>query len=151
MGFYERYVQVCKQFNLEPCAQSTADLFNISRSTISSWNVKGTAPKGETVAAIANALGVSTDYLLGRTDDPRDFTNAEMKNSPGITEGDKRDIARSIEQIMDDLANSGELMFDGVPMSEEAKAAMAAAMRIGFEEARRRNKETYTPKKYRKE
>ena len=51
---------------------------------------------------------------------------------------------------MDSLENSGELMFDGVPMSDEARAAMAAAMRIGLEEAKRRNKETYTPKKFKK-
>ena len=35
-------------------------------------------------------------------------------------------------------------------MTEESKAAMAAAMRIGLEEARRRNKALYTPKKFRK-
>lgn len=51
---------------------------------------------------------------------------------------------------MEDLSESGDLMFDGVPMSDEARAAMAAAMRIGLEEARRRNKKTYTPKKYKK-
>lgn len=60
-------------------------------------------------------------------------------------------MAKEVEQIMENLSESGQLMFDGVPMSEAARAAMAAAMRIGLEEARRRNKETYTPKKYRKE
>ena len=58
-------------------------------------------------------------------------------------------MARDVDKIMEDLSQSGDLMFDGVPMSDEARAAMAAAMRIGLEEARRRNKETYTPKKYR--
>lgn len=52
---------------------------------------------------------------------------------------------------MNSLETSGELMFDGVPMSDEARAAMAAAMRVGLEEAKRRNKETYTPKKFKKE
>lgn len=73
------------------------------------------------------------------------------EKTPVLTEKDERDIARTVEKIMDDLASSGDLMFDGVPMSDEAKAAMAAAMRVGLEEAKRRNKETYTPKKYRKE
>lgn len=74
-----------------------------------------------------------------------------QEKTPILTKKDERDIARDVERIMEDLSGSGELMFDGVPMSEEAKAAMAAAMRIGFEEARRRNKATYTPKKYREE
>ena len=60
-------------------------------------------------------------------------------------------MAKDVSRIMESLETSGDLMFDGVPMSEESKAAMAAAMRIGLEEARRRNKATYTPKKYRRE
>ena len=74
-----------------------------------------------------------------------------QEKTPILTKKDERDIARDVERMMEDLSGSGELMFDGVPMSEEAKAAMAAAMRIGFEEARRRNKATYTPQKFREE
>ena len=59
-------------------------------------------------------------------------------------------MAKDVYQIMQSLESNGDLMFDGVPMSEESKAAMAAAMRIGLEEARKRNKATYTPKKFRK-
>ena len=50
---------------------------------------------------------------------------------------------------MGDLENSGDLMFDGVPMSPEARDSLTAAMKLGLEAARLRNKETYTPKKYR--
>lgn len=60
-------------------------------------------------------------------------------------------MAKDVARIMESLEDGGELMFDGVPMSDEARASMAAAMRIGLEEARRRNKETYTPKKFKKE
>ena len=59
-------------------------------------------------------------------------------------------MAKMVENIMNDMEKAGDLNFDGMPMSEESRAAMASAMRIGLEEARRRNKETYTPKKYRK-
>lgn len=90
---------------------------------------------------LASALGVSVSYLLG----------TETKEAPALTEKDRRDVAKDVYQIMQSLESSGELMFDGVPMSEESKAAMAAAMKIGLEEARRRNKSTYTPKKFRKE
>ncbi|MCI8811070.1 MAG: helix-turn-helix transcriptional regulator [Oscillibacter sp.] len=73
--------------------------------------------------------------------------NAQKK--PALTEKDRRDVAKDVSRIMESLETSGDLMFDGVPMTEESKAAMAAAMRVGLEEARRRNKVTYTPKKYR--
>ncbi len=94
-----------------------------------------------TADKIATYFGVSVGYLLG----------SEQKEAPALTKKDERDVARDVEKIMENLSVSGDLMFDGVPMSEEAKASMAAAMRIGLEEARRRNKETYTPKKLKKE
>jgi len=72
------------------------------------------------------------------------------KTAPPQEERAGRDVAKDVARIMSSLEDSGELMFDGVPMSDEARASMAAAMRIGLEEARRRNKETYTPKKYKK-
>lgn len=78
MNFFDRYSQVCKKKNIDPCSQTAADMFGISRSTISSWNTKNTFPKGETVAAIADALGVSADYLLCRTDDPTDYANGDL-------------------------------------------------------------------------
>lgn len=101
----------------------------------------GATPKGDTLQRIADYFGVTTDYLL---------TGEDTKKAPGLTEKDRRDVAKLVENIMSDMEQAGDLNFDGMPMSEEARAAMASAMRIGLEEARRRNKETYTPKKYRK-
>ena len=78
MNFYERYTCVCRKRGVDPCAQSTAEMFGTTRSAISSWGTKGIVPKGTTVAKIADALDTSTDYLLGRTDDISDYT----KNTP---------------------------------------------------------------------
>ena len=96
----------------------------------------------KSIERIADFLGVAPEYLL---------TGVETKKAPALTEKDRRDVAKDVYKIMESLESTGELMFDGVPMSEESKAAMAAAMRIGLEEARRRNKALYTPKKFRKE
>lgn len=78
MTFYDRYVSVCTDRGLEPCSQKAADAFGVTRATISIWNKRNTAPKGETVKAIADTLGVSCDYLLGRTDDPTDYCNPDL-------------------------------------------------------------------------
>lgn len=78
MGFYERYLKACANIGIEPCSQSTANLFGVTRATISSWNTKKMVPKGETIAIIAGELGVSSDYLLGRTDDPTDYANPDL-------------------------------------------------------------------------
>ena len=92
MTFYERYAKIAEQHDLDPCSQKAADLFGLTKATISSWNVKSTTPKGETVAVMADKLGVSTDYLLGRTDDPTDFTKTGFMNPPQIPADDKPDI-----------------------------------------------------------
>lgn len=102
---------------------------------------KGVFP-ADRLLEIANYFSVSVDFLM---------TGVETEKAPALTEKDRRDVAKDVYQIMESLESSGELMFDGVPMTEESKAAMAAAMRIGLEEARRRNKALYTPKKFRKE
>ena len=66
MGFYERYEKICVLRGLQPCSRRAAELFNVTRATISAWKRNANAPKGETVALIAEKLGVSCDYLLGR-------------------------------------------------------------------------------------
>ena len=87
---------------------------------------------------IAAYFGVSTDYLLGK------------ESTPALTEKDRRDIARDLEDIMAHLETSGDLMFYGDPMSDEARESIRAAMKLGLEAAKVKNKERFTPKKYRK-
>ena len=42
-------------------------------------------------------------------------------------------------------------MFDGKPASQEAIDSILSAMRVGMEMAKIKNKEKYTPKKYKKD
>lgn len=137
--FYDVYCALCEKNGLTPSGAASKIGFN--RASVTVWKNTGKAPKQELLLKIADFFGVTTDYLL---------TGDENKKAPALTEKDKRDVAQLVENIMNDMEHSGDLNFDGVPMSDEAKAAMASAMKIGLEEARRRNKETYTPKKYRK-
>lgn len=137
--FYDVYCALCEKNGLTPSGAASKIGFN--RASVTVWKNTGKAPKQELLLKIADFFGVTTDYLL---------TGDENKKAPTLTEKDKRDVAQLVENIMNDMEHSGDLNFDGVPMSDEAKAAMASAMKIGLEEARRRNKETYTPKKYRK-
>jgi len=50
--------------------QDLADRLNISRNTVAGYESKGKIPREDTLVAIANLFNVSTDYLLGRIDDP---------------------------------------------------------------------------------
>lgn len=113
---------------------------HVHTSTVGNW-LDGKDVKAENLETLCEYFGCSLDYLVGADG---------AKKAPDLTEKDRRDVAKLVENIMSDMEQAGDLNFDGMPMSEEARAAMASAMRIGLEEARRRNKETYTPKKYRK-
>lgn len=116
-----------------------ASICGASTSTVSTWSKGLNMPRMDKIERLANHFGLPKSYFI-----------EEAEKAPDLTEKDRRDVAKMVENIMNDMEKAGDLNFDGMPMSEEAKAAMASAMRIGLEEARRRNKETYTPKKYRK-
>lgn len=95
-----------------------------------------------TISKIAEYFGVSVGFLVDGTD--------HEKKAPALTAKDQRDIARDLESIMDALENAGDLQFDGDPMSDEARESIRAAMKLGLEAAKVKNKERFTPKKYRK-
>ena len=108
MTFYERYEKICMKRGWEPCSQKTAEAFGVTRATISIWKKKSTAPRGETVRVIADMLGVSCDYLLGRTDNPIDYTVQnpvdEYTLSMGIDE--ERKLLYSLIQLFEKLDDS---------------------------------------------
>jgi len=136
MNSVERVKTLCKERKI-PISRLEKDL-GFANGYIGQLR-KGVFP-ADRLLEIAAYLGVSSDYLMSGQEGP--------KKPPALSEKDRRDVAKDVNRIMGSLGNSGELMFDGVPMSDEPRAAMAAAMRVGLEEARRRNKASYTPKKY---
>lgn len=71
-----------------------------SRNTI--YNLKNSKPSTERISEIADYFNVSTDYLLGRTDNPNIATNGDA-SAPL----DLRDIAAQ------------SMLFDGKPLTED--------------------------------
>lgn len=108
-------------------------------STIVKWD-KST-PNADKLNAVAKFFNVSMDYLL----------NGDTENSPELTARDERDITKILEQTKEQLLSQEGLMFDGDPASPEAIESILAAMQIGMEMAKKKNKEKYTPKKYKKD
>jgi len=139
---YENIKEACNRKGVTPSAMCL-DL-GMSKSIIS--DLKSERKKSlstETLYKIATYLGVTSDSLFNG-----DFDN---KTTPTLTKKDERDIAREMESFMKDMGQGGTLMFDGNPLSDEAKESIMAAMKLGLEAAKLKNKEKYTPKKYRKE
>ena len=84
-------------------------------------------------------MNVSSDYLL---------TGEKVDSS--LTPRDTKDI-KSILENTEELLKQDGLMFDGNPASQEAIDSILSAMQVGMEMAKKKNKEKYTPKKYKKD
>jgi len=143
--FFERFYELCKERGETP--NSVARKIGGSSGSVTAWK-KGTVPRGVTLTKLADYFNVSVDYLICQTDDRANSEAAENKKTPVLTEKDERDIAKNLEAIMADLEHTGDLMFDGNPMSEEARESMRNAIELGLKAVKLLNKETYTPKKY---
>lgn len=59
-----------KRKKLKFTQEALAIKVNLTKAAISNYENGFSSPSNETLVAIADALGVTTDYLLGRTDDP---------------------------------------------------------------------------------
>lgn len=102
-------------------------------------------PSVEKLQQIADLLEVSLDYLLSNTDE------TIKEKAPTLTARDERDIEKILNNTREQLLSQEGLMFDGDPASPEAIDSILSSMQIGMEMAKKKNKEKYTPKKYKKD
>lgn len=100
-------------------------------------------PSMEKVQKLANYFSVSVEYLMTGGEEVK-------RNEAALTAKDKRDITQILDQTREQLMSQEGLMFDGKPASPEAIDSILSAMQIGMEMAKKKNKEKYTPKKYKK-
>ncbi|MCL4934749.1 helix-turn-helix domain-containing protein [Streptococcus suis] len=91
---------------------------NLGYSTNYFYTLKTKAPNAERLAEIANYFNVSTDYLLGRTDNPRIASDETEKF---YFEGKEVDVEH--------LASTA-MRFNGKPLSDEDKKAIQNIIEI---------------------
>lgn len=123
-------------------AYKVAKETGITTATLTNWKKGRYVPKQDKLQKIADYFGVTVEYLMtGKVQE-----NGSLK----LTLKDERDI-KSILESTEQLLQQDGLMFDGEPASQEAIDSILSAMRVGMELAKEKNKEKYTPKKYKKE
>ncbi len=125
-----------------------AKKLKISRSTIGMYESGAREPDFETLELIADFFNVDIDYLLGRT---LKTTYIPLVKKQELNKRDTREIEEILQQTRETLTSQEGLMFDGDPASPEAIESILNAMEIGMEMAKKKNKEKYTPKKYKKD
>ncbi len=139
---YEIFEQLLQKYGVTPYKVSKET--GVSQSSLSDWKLGKITPKTSTLKKIADYFGVTVDYLMtGET--------SSDKKETTLTRRDERDIEKILDQTREQLLSQEGLMFDGQPATPEAIDSILSAMQVGMELAKKKNKEKYTPKKYKKD
>lgn len=132
MNFSERLKELREQRQLSQ--EQLAEALSIPRSTIAHYESETGSlrlPRPERLQQIADFFQVSTDYLLGRTDDPTPPPKRYIP--PWATKKDIRDFKKMLEE-------DEELMFDGVPIDDEDREIIRRLLERLFWDAKEKNK-----------
>ena len=137
---YEIFEKLLKEHGVT--AYRVAKETGVTTATLTSWKQGKYTPKPEKMQKIADYFGVSLAYLMTGKE--------ETEKEPKLKPKDQKDIKEILANTEQLLKQDG-LMFDGDPASPEAIDSILSAMQIGMEMAKKKNKEKYTPKKYKKD
>ena len=102
--------ELCKKQGIS--INTLEERVGLSRNSLYSW--RNSSPKPEKLNVIADYFNVSTDYLLGRTDNPK-IASDEVA---GYTTEDLRKMARNAKT------------FDGKPLTDEDVDAITNIIEI---------------------
>lgn len=122
-----------------------ADALGVKRPRYNAWENDISNPDLEMVKKIAEFHKVSVDFILGHTENPE-----PTKPYYALTEKDERDIAKKLEEMMNDLDSKTSLSFMGEPMDEEDRELLRISLENALRMSREMAKKKFTPKKYRK-
>ncbi|HAP5497151.1 TPA: helix-turn-helix transcriptional regulator, partial [Enterococcus faecalis] len=104
MTLFERISYLAKKQGLS--VFDLAEKLNLSRNSIYSW--KKSSPKAETLEKVAEYFDVTTDYLLGRTDNPNsdnleedEITTFFRVNTEDLTESEKDQLREELKEYLE--------------------------------------------------
>lgn len=103
MTFYEKFVMLCQEAGVKP-GRAAQDC-GINRSNVTSWKKSGYTPRGEALQRISQYFRVSSDYLLGETEErtaPLDQQLADIDFAlygevKDLTDAQKRDVIQFVK------------------------------------------------------
>lgn len=129
--FSERLKELRKARGLTQ--EQLAAILGVERSSVGKYESRPVIPSADVLNKIADYFDVSIDYLLGREDTKKTIPmDWEWKLTPeqatALDIKDRLDIGKRIQELRDDLANSGELYLSGEVMDEETRELLMAAM-----------------------
>lgn len=115
-----------------------AEHIGVSQQTVGSWETGRTEPDQEMTKFLADFFGVSTDYLLEKTD---------TRELP-LTLKDEKDIEKKLNELKDTLESQSGLLFSGDAMDDETREFLLASLERTIRQSKVLAKEKFTPNKY---
>jgi SOS-response transcriptional repressor, lexA len=117
--------------------KEVADAIGVSPQTFNTWLQMVALPRMGKVQALADYFGVNKSDLL------------EEKDSNSLSSSDHKDIAKSLDEMMEQLESGGDspLMYNGQELSEASKALLRNALEYALTETKKENKVKYNPNK----
>lgn len=124
---------------------------NFSNGSIARWNKS--SPSIDKVDKVAKYFDVSLDYLLGKTSRRGSYIPEENTlTDPRLNAKDKRDIAKKLEELENDLADyDATLMLSGEIMDNETRELLKASLANVVVIAKLKAKEKFNPNKNKKD
>lgn len=119
MEFKERLVKLRKELNLTQ--EDFAQKIGYTRTAISAWEIGRNEPSNADTVKIADFFGVSTDYLLGKSD----IRNPEKKDNDLL-----------------DLASMGFNADNYTPPTSAQKEQIKGLLEVVLKDNKKDNKET---------
>jgi transcriptional regulator with XRE-family HTH domain len=116
---------------------------NISRSYLADIENDRYNASVDTLKAIANNLNVNLSDILEESNN---------LSEPDLNEKDKKSITNDLKVLMEEFkaGTDGTAYYNGQELGEEDLELIESAMKIALEQIKIRNKEKYTPNKYKK-
>lgn len=117
----------------------------ISISFISDIENKRRNPSIDNLKVLANALNVSISELM-------DEDTISTSDTPKLNIKDKKSITKDLKILMDEFreGTDGTAFYNGQELDETDLDLIESAMKIALEQIKIKNKEKYTPDKYKK-
>lgn len=97
--------------------EDIANKLNISTSAYGFYEQGKSVPNANTISFLADLYLVTTDYLLGRS------------NNPKLTQEDEIDVYNKFEELKISLENTDDLMFCGEILDDETRELLLSSLK----------------------
>lgn len=140
MSIGERIKSLRKQNKLTQV--ELAKKSNISRSYLADIENDRYNPSLETLKALSNSLNANLS----------DLVSGENQFDNTLNQRDKKSINNDLKDLIDEFRSGtdGTAYYNGHALDESDLDLIESAMKIALEQIKIKNKEKYTPKKYKK-